>query len=50
MTSTPGVVLADSGYWHTEQIQRLTGDGIPVLIPPESGAQKHPARLERRGL
>jgi hypothetical protein len=33
----PKLVLADSGYWHTEQMQRLAADGIPVLIPPDSG-------------
>ena len=36
------VVLADSGYWHTEQIQRLTGEGIPVLIRPDSGLRSTP--------
>jgi hypothetical protein len=38
----PKVVLADSGYWHTEQIDRLAADGIAVLIPPESGLRKTP--------
>ena len=42
VSALPGVVLADSGYWHTEQIQRLTGDGIPVLIRPESGLRSTP--------
>ena len=31
------MVVADAGYWHTEQMQRLAGDGIPVLIPPDAG-------------
>lgn len=31
-----GVVVADSGYWHLEQMNEITGDGIPVLIPPDS--------------
>jgi transposase len=39
---TPKVVLADSGYWHTEQIDRLAADGIAVLIPPESGLRTTP--------
>jgi transposase len=30
------VVVADSGYWHLEQMNEITGDGIPVLIPPDS--------------
>jgi transposase len=38
----PGVVIADSGYWHTEQMDRLAADGIAVLIPPESGLRKTP--------
>ena len=36
----PDVVLADAGYWHTEQIQRLTGRGLTVLIPPDAGKRK----------
>src|SRR3954465_9436079 len=38
----PNVVVADSGYWHTKQIQRLTADGILVLIRPESGLRTTP--------
>jgi ketopantoate hydroxymethyltransferase len=32
VSELPEAVVADSGYWHTEQIQRLARDGIPVLI------------------
>ena len=32
----------DSGYWHTEQMQRLAGEGIPVLIRPDSGLRTTP--------
>src|SRR4051812_20821267 len=39
---TPKVVLADSGYWHTEQMDRLAAEGIAVLIPPESGLRTTP--------
>jgi hypothetical protein len=42
VTELPRVVVADSGYWHTQQIQRLTGDGIPVLIRPDSGLRTTP--------
>jgi DDE family transposase len=38
----PNAVLADSGYWHSEQMQRLAADGIPVLIPPDSGLRTTP--------
>ena len=36
----PEVVLADAGYWHSEQMQRLTGRGTVVLIPPDAGKRK----------
>jgi transposase len=32
----PEVVLADAGYWHHVQMQRLAGDGVTVLIPPDA--------------
>ena len=32
----PEVVLADAGYWHQVQMQRLAGDGIAVLVPPDA--------------
>jgi hypothetical protein len=28
--------LADAGYWHQVQIERLLGDGHTVLIPPDA--------------
>ena len=34
------VVVADAGYWHHEQMDELAGDGIQVLIPPDSGKRK----------
>jgi transposase len=33
---TPEVVLADAGYWHQVQIERLTGQGTVVLVPPDA--------------
>ena len=36
VTKPPDVVIADAGYWHLEQMNQITGDGIPVLIPPDS--------------
>jgi hypothetical protein len=32
----PEVVLADAGYWHHVQLQRLAADGLTVLIPPDA--------------
>jgi hypothetical protein len=39
---TPEVVLADAGYWHQDQMQRIVGSGIQVLIPPDSSRRKAP--------
>jgi transposase len=36
----PGVVLADAGYWHGEQMQRITDRGIEVLIPPDTSRRR----------
>jgi transposase len=41
VTRAPDVVVADAGYWHLEQMNEITGDGIPVLIPPDSSRRKH---------
>jgi Transposase DDE domain len=40
VTDLPEVVVADAGYWHLEQINDITGQGIPVLIPPDSSRRK----------
>ena len=40
VTNIPEVVLADAGFWHTEQIERLTGRGLTVLIAPDAGKRK----------
>jgi hypothetical protein len=42
ITDAPKAVLADSGYWRTEQMHQLAADGIPVLIPPDSGLRTTP--------
>jgi transposase len=39
---SPEVVLADAGYWHQDQIQRIVADGTQVLIPPDSSRRKAP--------
>jgi transposase len=33
---TPGVLLADAGYWHGEQMATIVDRGIQVLIPPDT--------------
>src|SRR4051812_13993010 len=46
VTNNPDVVVADAGYWHLEQMNEITADGIPVLIPPDSSRRANkPKRL-----
>jgi hypothetical protein len=40
VSEAPEVIVADAGYWHHEQMDELAGDGIQVLIPPDSGKRK----------
>ena len=35
VSEQPDVLLADAGYWHTAQMQRLRDRGIEVLAPPD---------------
>src|SRR5215210_6919583 len=39
-TDPPGVILADAGYWHGEQIDRLMGEGVQVLVPPDADKRR----------
>ena len=34
--ASPELVLADAGYWHHVQMERLVCDGIEVLVPPDA--------------
>ncbi|HEV2771162.1 MAG TPA: transposase [Solirubrobacteraceae bacterium] len=36
----PEVVLADAGYWHQDQMERIVSDGIAVLVPPDAGKRR----------
>lgn len=36
----PDVVVADSGYWHHEQMDELAARGTVVLIPPDAKKRK----------
>jgi hypothetical protein len=42
ITEQPGLLLADAGYWHNEQMDRVTASGLPLLIPPEAATRKSP--------
>ena len=38
--SRPRVAVADAGFWNEQQLDKLAGDGVAVLVPPESGKRK----------
>jgi hypothetical protein len=40
VTDQPSVVLGDAGYWHGEQIDRLMGQGVRVLVPPDADKRR----------
>jgi transposase len=40
VTETPGVLLADAGYWHQQQMERIVDRGIAVLIPPDASKRR----------
>ena len=42
VADTPDVIVADAGYWHQDQMQRIVADGTQVLIPPGSSRRKAP--------
>ena len=44
ITETPGVLLADAGYWHQQQMERIVNRGIPVLIPRMRASARAPGR------
>ncbi|MCA1679345.1 MAG: transposase, partial [Actinobacteria bacterium] len=42
VTDTPGVLVADTGYWHQVQMDQIVEHGTHVLIPPDAGNRKTP--------
>ena len=40
VTEIPQVLVADAGYWHQQQMERIVDRGIPVLIPPDARSRK----------
>ncbi len=44
VNETPGVAVADSGYWHEQQIDQVVNTGTQVLIPPDAGKRGTPRR------
>jgi transposase len=44
VSDTPSVAVADSGYWHEQQIDEVVNMGTQVLIPPDAGKRNTPRR------
>jgi hypothetical protein len=44
VSDTPTVALADTGYWHEQQIDQVVSNGTQVLIPPDAGKHERPRR------
>jgi hypothetical protein len=42
VTDTPGVLVADTGYWHQVQMEQIVEHGIQVPIPPDADNRKSP--------
>ena len=40
VSETPGVIVADAGYWHHDQMQEITAQSTPVLVPPDADKRK----------
>jgi transposase len=36
----PELVLADAGYWHQRQMEKVISDGMQVLIPPDAANRR----------
>ena len=50
VSDVPGVVLADTGYWHQDQMDELRIErGIEVLIPPDAATARPAGRAGTAG-
>jgi transposase len=50
VTETPGVVLADAGYWKNDAIEAIVNQGIQTLVAPDADRRKEPRPGRRGGL
>jgi hypothetical protein len=41
---TPGVVIADAGYWHQRQMEAIVARGVKVLVSPDADRRKSKAK------
>jgi transposase len=42
VSERPGVLVADAGYWHKRQMEKIVANGSQVLIPPDSDLKEKP--------
>jgi hypothetical protein len=49
ITEQINVLLADAGYWDSEQIENLAAVGIQPLVPPDSSTKKRNQGANRQG-
>jgi transposase len=42
VSDKPGVVVADAGYWHSDQMDAIITRGIQVIVPPDAAGRKTP--------
>jgi Transposase DDE domain/Transposase domain (DUF772) len=40
VAQSPGIVVADAGYWHQVQMEAVVSRGMQVIIPPDAGKRK----------
>jgi transposase len=50
VTDSPGVVLADAGYWKNDAIDAIVAEGIQTLVAPDADRRKEPRPGRRGGL
>jgi transposase len=50
VSETPGVVLADAGYWRNDAIEAIVNQGIQTLVAPDADRRKEPRPGRRGGL
>jgi transposase len=50
VSGTPGVVLADAGYWKNDAIEAIVNNGIQTLVAPDADSRKEPRPGRRGGL
>jgi transposase len=42
VSQRPEIVVADAGYWHKRQMEKIVMGGTQVLVPPDSDLQEKP--------